>query len=1754
MADIIDLNNIFGSTTNPIVEDDFEDRFEVVQPQERTFNTPKWDGTTIQAYEPGFFENILEGFSTGLDRAVTPIASGVEWLSDKLGLYPTTEDPYAYTRQQNENIQSRIAELESRRNATADPFEQQVIDFDINDLSKNLTKVPASSVSEEYRQNYEDFLRYNQDNSGATKWAGTIAEGFGESIPLLLSGAAGAGAKVAAGIQGLNTGTNTTLDALDQGASSGRALGAGAVSGVFEGVTSVPFAKMLGGGKVLSNIAEGGVSNAVNALGQTASQDIISGELSNFSDYGLNALTGGVTGVGLGAAFSAAGKGLEKINKKLKKPDDSIQSIKDTMDALSEDIEETRALPAPEEVKQLEYNPIKEDIYTSGDDGAASGYIVPERKRLANPYEGQDILIDAEGNITGVVNRKPTSDLSVFEVANEDVPMPRLENTREGIGTLPEYPTKALPEPETRYVVDENGEPNAVIRNGDAIPEQDIFNLREKDYTVDTETYTQKPIIENGQIEGVEITTKPVKVKTIDADGNVVERVQKPETTRVFFRSLDDAKQAKLDQEQVKLEKENKVKSEEFRKELKKEGWEYDKDGNLVDIRKLPKYYNLRTKEFTHKPIYDDSNNVIGVERTYKPSEQYTFDDDGNMIPTMGEPVTEKVYFDNESIPGEPVDTTPVLSPEWDRNETGVVVNETTKRPIIKEARAPKNKKFNSVAELVAFKEAQARQASIDPVTTKVEKRVRPQRIQKTQEELLTQVSPIDSYKSEISRLNGLVDKVNNDIAVGKKDKTLSSEDIRKKNIVLKILRSKIDNLNSNLQDIVKAEQKVVRPQRSIDKLRKKNNWGDERGAVVNPIGEIYEGVKAVGDYFKKVKDSFGNTDPRPQGDFNFVLGESPVEKFTSGALFQKKENGRIVGTGVNIPVISNVMAFSRKVFSLPSTLAQKFPEHFGGVFKAGQNVIKIGHQNLVQFSEPYLQFASLPKESQARVGEALEHARMLRLSGKNFAESKQNWMASGLNEAEADVALSLRQAFNDAIEKIRQGKKAEVRMSLLQSRPRKAPQFENNILKQQYADIDNFCDNLYNTNYTPFSRRGKYYLDAPDANYFMMSDNRADIEAKARELSSQGIRSQSGTTKKYFRDDKLFQPYVMQAVSEYGAPVTGFEGHLKKAKGVEGESTDYARNYAEYFNELANWHSDKVGGMQLEEAIQNMPKSSGDNLISYARKYQKDLFTKTNKAISTLKSLTAMSSLSNPVTAMVNMTQPLTMTIPETVKYLGLKNGHTAYYKALKSQLARATNQDKWAKQNQELATAIKRAEELGILDAGQADVLRDASKGIGKTQNAIETTLLWGFSTAEKVNRLNAFMTGWEVAERSNMTNFRDKFNFAEKFVNDTQFNYNKADRPEATRGALGVPTMFKIYQGCMWRALRDGITGDAKSKIATLERLGIMALIGGVGSVPFESDLNSIIYGATGIDIESRAKKELQKLFGKDSKTADVFTYGLGILLGVNTKANTASEGYLGMINPTSGDAIGQSFAKAIGGAPYGTFVTDPMNALYLHKQGRDLEAVGRFMPKILRNPIAAYKAYDDAAFRDLSGNNIVADPSAKDIALRSFGIQPQSMTEYYEAKNGAWADVNNKYKDTTRIARAAEIVRQADSGKLDPETAKPQLEALIQDEMREKGREREKVLKSIQDKIAKQNEGVGSLVKNLQAKPAKTEYLVKLAKESPSLLMKTLQANPKYFDNLLAAENDEKYADDMSDVMDFVRMYKPELQQLLAQTSR
>ena len=544
---------------------------------------------------------------------------------------------------------------------------------------------------------------------------------------------------------------------------------------------------------------------------------------------------------------------------------------------------------------------------------------------------------------------------------------------------------------------------------------------------------------------------------------------------------------------------------------------------------------------------------------------------------------------------------------------------------------------------------------------------------------------------------------------------------------------------------------------------------------------------------------------------------------------------------------------------------------------------------------------------------------------------------------------------------------------------------------------------------YAPLMRFGRYTVDVIGADgsreFFGMFETEREANAAARKFRAaaepgaavnQGILSEEA-----YKQFSGLTPETIELFAEVAGVEKSaiFEEYLRRAKnnrsalkrlikrtGVAGFSEDTSRVLASFITSNARAASASLHLGKLGEAVEAIPKEAGD-VKDQAIKLREYVQIPQEEAQGIRTVLFAQFLGGSVASALVNMTQPLMMTLPYLSQWGGPVAAARRLAAAAKAALPGATHAPA-------LAAALRQAEKEGIVEPQELHQLQaEASRNLGNNEHVRRMLFAWGgfFSLAERFNRRVSFIAAFETAVANSKP---DPFAFASNAVDETQGVYNKGNRPNWARGAVGaVLFTFKQYSISYVEFLK---------RLPTKERalaLGILLLAAGVQGMPGADDLDDIIDTLgqhLGYDTNAKLWKAraLNEAVGKEA--ADFVLRGFSALPGI--PLDVAGRLGLGNLIPGTGmlrkDKADKSseVVEAIG--PAGSLAVNLVKALPALLSG-DLGKVNAVAgPVATKNLGKAIEMYLTGEYRDMAGRK-VRDVTVGEAITKGIGFQPAEV---------------------------------------------------------------------------------------------------------------------------------------------------------------
>lgn len=445
-----------------------------------------------------------------------------------------------------------------------------------------------------------------------------------------------------------------------------------------------------------------------------------------------------------------------------------------------------------------------------------------------------------------------------------------------------------------------------------------------------------------------------------------------------------------------------------------------------------------------------------------------------------------------------------------------------------------------------------------------------------------------------------------------------------------------------------------------------------------------------------------------------------------------------------------------------------------------------------------------------------------------------------------------------------------------------------------------------------------------------------------------------------------------------------GFGMHFIKRKNIPGYTEDLQRPISEYFSGFTGYITKMQAIQEFSENITAVNPQRTPNLYRYALDYIKYVTGDVPEFAKAKRAAYSYYLWGNIKSASLNVTQNLTLGWPVLSKHTNF-----ALPKILQAQ-ARTIHPAMLTKNEKKF---LKELEDAGHLQPQLTQEISAYAKnplmqGI-RTKTGKVLSFLDIFRHMESFNRKAMAVALWD----SGITDIHK----AGKIIEESHFRYGKGNRPTLARGYISPIMTFRSwginYFTWVKNEIKAGrIAPEAKSLLA-------IVFLGGLKALPLASLFIWIWRKVFGTDPEA----ELRNAIGK--------TAGQIAMRGAPSQIGISFTGSISPMDvPTPAD-IGtfQKTVTEIGGV----FADVPARASRVAKSlsvkdySRALEDAA---PEVLRNPLAAYRLYEEGA-KTRSGRIILDLESGEPLQMttgemvrKMLAYQPLRMAEQYDIQKG------------------------------------------------------------------------------------------------------------------------------------------------------
>jgi hypothetical protein len=605
--------------------------------------------------------------------------------------------------------------------------------------------------------------------------------------------------------------------------------------------------------------------------------------------------------------------------------------------------------------------------------------------------------------------------------------------------------------------------------------------------------------------------------------------------------------------------------------------------------------------------------------------------------------------------------------------------------------------------------------------------------------------------------------------------------------------------------------------------------------------------------------------------------------------------------------------------------------------------------------------------------------------------------------------------------------------------------------LKRGVTDIEDKTTALKDHGYFPAMRFGQFavHIVEPDQNgvfkqlYFGLYESQTKANLAARELEREmraahpDMVIERGIVSK--EQHRLFQGMSLDALETFAEYITGdngepiskdplVQGFLKAAtnerstlkrhihrKGIAGFSDDLPRVLASFTVSSARATSSNYHSAQMLKLAQDIRagdvKDEAIKLVRYLQDPQEEA--------QAIRGFLFAQFLGGSIAhGLVNMTQPFMVTIPYLSQYTSAADAAAKVAAAAVSKPSSLTGR---------LKDAYERAKKEGVVAPQEIHQLRAETGGMPLAKNLAlrKLSFLWGsiYAVTEQFNRSSAFIAAYRIAEEKGI---RNPYAFAAKAVNETQFVYNKGNRPNWARGAVGA-TIFTFKQfSISYLELAKRMYAKDKKAFALMV-LMLLAAAGAEG-LPFAEDVEDMIDTmGQWMGYSTNSKKLLRRwaenTLGKD--LAQVALHGVSGLpfMPVDVSVRMGLQNLLpgtGMLKLSEKNK-GRDVLELVG--PIGQFV--PTEGTTLGRALERLAASDYFgvvkagAPVAVQNVAKGAEMLNTGTARDTKGKKI-GDVSPGEAVFKLAGLQPASVARESRKIGEVMQDIDLQKRQESEIA--------------------------------------------------------------------------------------------------------------------------------------
>ena len=491
-------------------------------------------------------------------------------------------------------------------------------------------------------------------------------------------------------------------------------------------------------------------------------------------------------------------------------------------------------------------------------------------------------------------------------------------------------------------------------------------------------------------------------------------------------------------------------------------------------------------------------------------------------------------------------------------------------------------------------------------------------------------------------------------------------------------------------------------------------------------------------------------------------------------------------------------------------------------------------------------------------------------------------------------------------------------------------------------------------------------------------------------------------------KQSEAYQAYLKLAVSNNSA----FK-RLIHRKGMAGYSEDLQRVVASFVMSNARRSAKNIYNKLENAAVNAIPKEQGylqedaQKLVNYINNPEEEA--------QGFRNILFMWNLGASVTfGLANLTQPFLVTIPKLSEYTTASDAKSKVLAAA-GEAFTATKEGKAPKGFEE---EYEQARREGHLDPQGAFVLAGIERGNTGLSSSYWQSLSHGMGliaqVTESMNRKTVFIAAMQIGQelqkagKLKAQGFDSPYDFAIRIIQETQGIYNKGNRGNFARGAIGtVLMMFKQYPIMLVQlmgrmAVNPHYAGEKdKYRKALLLMLALLWGVAGLTGLPGVRDIFDVAETALALgDKPTNIEREIQIGLGKDAAdwlmngaANNILPFDIKGRMGMGDLIPTTS-----LMNPVTMSAMGSSQNKEmmqVLGAG-GGFVQKMIDGSSALGRGDYRNAAANLAPRAIESAVKGIEMGLTGVYTDRKGNK-VRDVSQWDALMKFLDMNPSVIAK-------------------------------------------------------------------------------------------------------------------------------------------------------------